>query len=131
MVDVERENSTANISRLRGCDVGEYHGRVLGQILACQIVCLRDVALGADEVADASGHAGAESLLALLAYRVVCPADRLIEVAEELIRERLVLGKRRLILDRIEAHAEDNTVRFIELEDSITESSTLNRSTRR
>jgi len=131
MVDVERENSTAGSSGARGCDVREYDGRVLGQILAGQIVCFRDVALGADEVADASGHTAAEPLLALLAYRVVSRADRLIGVAEELIRERLVLGKGRLILDRIEAHAEDNTVGFIELEDSITESSTFDCSTGR
>ena len=111
------------------CNVGEDNGRVLGQILAGQIVSLRDVALGADEVADASGHAAAKTLLALLTYRVVCRADQLIWVAEQLIRKRLVLGKGRLILYRIEAHAKDNTVRFIELEDSITEPSTFDRST--
>jgi len=95
--DVERENSMAGVSGTQSCDVGEHDGRVLDQILTGQIVCLRDVALGADEVADASGHAAAEPLLALLAYCIVCSADRLIGVAEKRIRERLVRGKGRLI----------------------------------
>jgi len=84
-----------------------------------------DVAVRVDQVGDTLGVTGLSVF-----RRAVFQPDFSIYVADQQKRECELVDERLVVFDTVEAGAENDCVCFFELEDSITESFALDRSTR-
>jgi hypothetical protein len=102
---------------------------VFGQVLAGEVVGGRDDALGVDEVADASGQPELVVVLARGPFGVVDLPDGVFGVGDQPEGESLGVGEGLLFFDGVEGCTDDGAVGGIEVWGSITEPSTLLRST--
>lgn len=102
---------------------------MFGQVLAGEVVRGRDDALGVDEVADASGQPELVVVLARGPFGVVDLPDRVFGVGDQPEGESLGVGEGLLFFDGVEGCTDDGAVGGIEVWGSITEPSTLLRST--
>ena len=100
------------------------------EILAGKIVASRDVAVGADQVADAARKTHLVVVLTLFSFGVVGTTDFVAFIADQRVGKRLIIGERFLVGDCVERSADDGAVCCFKFWGSITEPATLKRSTR-
>jgi|GEM_PF-4285969 len=103
---------------------------MFGQVLACQVIAGGNRALRIDQIADASRQAELEILLAFDSGGIVGLADLLALVADQCVREVGPFGKGLLVSNGVKGRTDDCAVCGFKCWGSITEPSTLARSTR-
>lgn len=93
------------------------------------VVRLADHPVGPDQVGVTAREVG--ELLVRVASDLVGRADRPIDVAEQAIRELLVVGERQVLVRRVERGSEDDGIEVVEALGLVTKALSLDRSTRR
>ena len=93
------------------------------------VVGLLDHAVRTDQKCVAAGVRGV--LVARVADDLVLRSDRPVDVAEQPVREVLIIGEGKILCGRVERRAEDDGIELVEAMGLVTKALTLNRSTRR
>jgi hypothetical protein len=102
-----------------------------GEILAGEIVCSSDVAIGADQITDTAGKTHLVVVLAFFSFGLIRTPDFVAFIADQRVGKTLIIGEGLLVGDRTEGCSDYGTVCCFKFWGSITEPATLKRSTRR